>query len=282
MSCRQISALLDAFLDGELQPEQVLSVEEHTVECEECRERARFGTALRASMRHALHADAAPSAGFEARLTSALRAERERALEAEPPPRRRFRLSAAIPFALAAATTFSFVTWVNTRINVGGSLAAQHAADPARPQVATAGMVDPEQLLEELVSYHAAPPAPEVTEPSLVPRLEPEMGMPVHLPLMKQYGASWEGGSVIPVRNNHRAAIFRYRLSNHPVTVYIYDARAVRLRGVLEPRVVHNRPVHVGERHGYSIAALEQHQVGCAVATDLDDDESAELVSTIY
>jgi anti-sigma factor RsiW len=272
--------LLDAFLDGELQPEQVLGVEEHLGGCDECRERARFSTALRTSMRHALHNDATPSTGFENRLVSALRAERERALEAEP-ARRRFRLNAAIPLALAAATTFSFVTWVNTRINGAGLAGAERAAEAARPAVAAAGMMDPEQMLEELVSYHAAPPAPEVTEASLVPKLEPEVGMPVHLPSMKQYGASWEGGSVIPVRNQ-RAAIFRYRLSNHPVTVYIYDTRSVRLRGVLEPRVVHNRPVHVGDRHGYSIAALEQRQVGCAVASDLDDDESAELVSTIY
>jgi hypothetical protein len=45
---------------------------------------------------------------------------------------------------------------------------------------------------------------------------------------------------------------------------------------------VHNQPVSVGERRGYSIAAREQRGVGYAIATDLDDDASAELVSTIY
>jgi anti-sigma factor RsiW len=152
------------------------------------------------------------------------------------------------------------------------------AVEPKKP-VETVS--NPEQDLEEFVSYHSAPPAPQITEQALVPKLEPEVGVPVRLPQLKQYGARWQGGSVIPVHNN-RAAIFRYEVSNHPVTVYVYDTRQVRLRGVLEPRVVHDMPVHVGVRHGYSIAAREQRGVGYAVATDLDDNESAELVSTIY
>lgn len=140
----------------------------------------------------------------------------------------------------------------------------------------------PEHALDELVRYHAAPPEPQITEPRMVERLAPEVGVPVRLPVgLKQYGASWEGGGVVPM-NNQRAALFRYRVSNHPVTVYVYDAQRVPLRAVLEPRVVHNQPVHVGERHGYSIAALEKRGVGYAIATDLNDDESAELVTTMY
>jgi hypothetical protein len=41
--------------------------------------------------------------------------------------------------------------------------------------------------------------------------------------------------------------------------------------------------VYVGQRHGISIAARERHNgVGYAVATDLNSDESAELVASIY
>ena len=53
------------------------------------------------------------------------------------------------------------------------------------------------------------------------------------------------------------------------------------LRATLEPRVVRNLPVYVGSRRGYSIAALEKRGVGYAVATDLNDRESAELVASI-
>jgi anti-sigma factor RsiW len=283
MSCRQIAALSDAFLDGELPAEQTLDLEEHVAACETCSERVRFGAALRASTRHVVRADAMPSAGFEARLSSALRAERERLLEGEPRkpslvPASRWGM--VTPLALSAAATFAIVTWFNSRLDRERAEVTSVAGMP-HAVASMVGQESPEQVLDELVDYHAAPPAPQITEPGLVQRLEPEVGVPVRLPALKAYGASWEGGGVVAMKNQ-RAAIFRYRVSNHPVTVYVYDARRVPLRGVLEPRVVHNQSVSVGERRGYSIAAREQRGVGYAVATDLNDDESAELVSTIY
>jgi anti-sigma factor RsiW len=284
MSCRQVAALSDAFLDGELPADQTLDLEEHVAACEACRERIRFGSALRASTRHAVQADAVSSSGFEMRLSSALRAERERLLEASSQkpslgPAGQRRWGTVTPLVLSAAATFALVTWFNSRLDRERAVVAGGAQSQRAPAALAA--LDPEQVLDELVDYHAAPPTPQITEPGLGQRLEPEVGVPVRLPALKQYGASWEGGGVVPMKNQ-RAAIFRYRVSNHPVTVYVYDARRVPLRGVLEPRVVHNQSVSVGERRGYSIAAREQRGVGYAVATDLNDDESAELVSTIY
>jgi len=278
-------ALLDAFLDGELPPEEVFDVEQHLSTCDACTERERFETALRGSVKRSAIADAVPSAGFEGRLAGALRAERERILELKSvAPPSRPRRTAVLPLLLAAAATFGFVTWLNR--HVGGDPVPVLVAEPIASQSGSlsrvpAAQMNPEQVLEELVDYHAAPPEPQITEPGQVLKLQPEVGVPVRLPALKQYGASWEGGAVVPMKNQ-RAAFFRYRLSNHPVTVYVYDAQRVPLRGVLEPRVVHNQPVHVGERRGYSIAAREQHGVGYAVATDLNDDESAELVTAIY
>lgn len=279
MSCRQVAALLDTFVDGELPPDQTLSVEEHVASCAACGERLDFESAFRTSMKSAVHAAAEPGAGFEARLAGALRAERERILESSAPPKvRNLRKWAWVPMLAAAASTLGALAVFRTHRE---EKAAQISAEVPRPK--TDEMPEtPEHALDELVRYHAAPPEPEITEPRLVERLAPEVGVPVHYPAgLKQYGASWEGGGVVPM-NHQRAALFRYRLSNHPVTVYVYDAHRVPLRAVLEPRVVHNQPVHVGERHGYSIAAVEQRGVGYAIATDLNDDESAELVTTMY
>lgn len=279
MSCRRVATLTDAFLDGELPPDQMLEVEDHLGICESCRERARFDANLQQEVQDAALYAAAPSRDFEARLAGALRAERERILKFDSmrPASARRKWTATVPLALASAATLGAAFWLNHRLR-SDAPPDMTVAETKKPVEAVS---NPEQDLEEFVSYHSAPPAPQITEQALVPKLEPEVGVPVRLPQLKQYGARWQGGSVIPVHNN-RAAIFRYEVSNHPVTVYVYDTRQVRLRGVLEPRVVHDMPVHVGVRHGYSIAAREQRGVGYAVATDLDDNESAELVSTIY
>jgi anti-sigma factor RsiW len=279
MSCRRVATLTDAFLDGELPPDQMLEVEDHLGGCELCRERTRFDASLKHEVQDAALRAATPSRDFEARIAGALRAERERLLKNESlrPASARRKWTATVPLALASAATLAFVGLLISRVR-NDARPDMTAAEPKKPVEVTS---NPEQDLEEFVSYHTTPPAPQITEPSLVPRLEPEVGVPVRLPQLKQYGARWQGGSVIPVHNN-RAAILRYEVSNHPVTVYVYDTRQVRLRGVLEPRVVHDKSVHVGERHGYTIAAREQRGVGYAVATDLGDNESAELVSAIY
>ena len=105
--------------------------------------------------------------------------------------------------------------------------------------------------------------------------------MPVRVPSLQQYGARWEGASVVPV-HNRRAASFRYHLGGHRMTLYVYDSSRFPLRAMLEPRVVRNQPIYVGTRRGYSIAAREQRGIGHAIATDLDDRESAELVASIH
>lgn len=272
--------MLDAFLDGELPPEGVFEVEEHLATCGACAERERFESSLRASMKRATAADAVASAGFEARLAGALRAERERILEPKSaPPPSRSRRTAVLPVFLAAAATLATVFFVTHRMDLMSSSGVEPSPAPAAP--VAAAMMNPEQVLDELVDYHAKPPEPEITEPTQVLNLQPEVGVPVRAPSLKQYGASWVGANVVPMKNQH-AAYLRYRISNHPVTIYVYDAHRVPLRGVLEPMVVHNQPVHVGERRGYTIAAREQHGIGYAVATDLNDEESAELVTTMY
>jgi hypothetical protein len=229
-------------------------------------------------LRRAVNESAVVAGGFEARLAGALRAERERLLEGSQVsvrPARRWPV--VVPLSLAALGAMGVSLWAGQRESprqVERSATAPVAPAPA--PVAEA----PERVLDDLVDFHAAPPEGRM-EPALLARLEPEVGVPVRLPRLTQFGAALEGGGVVQLRNE-RAALFRYRLSDHPVSVYVYDARRVPLRGLLEPRVVRNTPVHVGARRGYSIVAREQRGVGYAVATDLNDIESAEIVTTMY
>ncbi|MBK7585402.1 MAG: hypothetical protein IPI67_35075 [Myxococcales bacterium] len=278
--CRRSASLLEPFGDGELPTEKVVELETHLGDCACCRETVELNQALKLSLQRSVQADANPSEEFAARVARALSAERERqeerderrdALDRGRPLAWRF----IVPVAAAAGAT---LVWgaleqqsrpVNDGMNVSTSMAT------STPGV-TASL---DEMIDELVTHHAASRDPDVVEPSLVRKLEPEVGVPVRLPSLQQYGLRWEGASVVPVRQlNQRAASLRYMFDGHRVSLYVYNSARFPLRATLEPRVVRNTPVYVGSRRGYSIAAVERRGVGYAVATDLDDRESAELV----
>jgi anti-sigma factor RsiW len=277
-SCRHFVPLLEPFRDGELSPSEVVEVETHLVECERCSERLQLGEAVRVSLKQVVR-DAAPvTDSFEERIRLALVAEREREERRDAPGEAQIRMlswRSIVPIAAAAAVVMVYAASANNRTtDVAASRAAMY-------QSSTPASI--EKLLEDLVSNHERSSGPQFTEQGLLPQLEPEVGVPVRLPNFKQYGASWEGVSVVPV-SNQRAASLRYRIAGHKLTVYVYDAARLPVRGTLQQRLVRGtEPVYVGSRHGVSIAATERSNgVGYAVATDLNKDESAELVASIY
>lgn len=274
-----VPSLVDAFLDGELDPAAVLRVEQHIEGCATCSERVKLNRAIKLSTQRAVRDRARPSAGFEQRLAAALAAEREREAAVDAADQVSDGRARALPWRtvapLAAAAALAFV-WAASLEHQPEDTATPRRAITARAQSMTASI---DELLDELVDYHAKPASPQVTEPSLAKQFEPEVGVPVKAPArLLDYGARFEGGAVVNVKQA-RAAQFRYKYANHRVTVYVYDAQRVPLRARLEPRVVRDTPVFVGKRRGYSIAAVERRDVGYAVATDMNEPESAELVA---
>jgi anti-sigma factor RsiW len=275
--CRHFVPLLEPFRDGELSPADVVDVEAHLVECERCAERVRLGEAMRASLKEAVHAAAPVTESFEARIRLALAAEseREERLNATETQGRMLSWRSIMPIAAAAAAVMVWAASANNRTTDGS--ASHHAG---MDELASPASV--EKLLEDLVANHQHSAGPQFTEQGLLPQLEPEVGVPVKAPNFKQYGAAWEGVSIVPL-SNQRAASLRYRIAGHRLTVYVYDASRMPVRTTLKERLVRDEPVYVGSRHGVSIAATERNNgVGYAVATDLNNDESAELVASIY
>jgi anti-sigma factor RsiW len=275
MSCRRMSPLLEPFVDGELEPEKVLEVEQHVAECRVCAERVRLNDALRASTRRAVRAAAPVSPEFQERILAAFSAERERQASHNSEHDNRAKMLSwrgIVPLAAAAAITLVWAAKANDpdrkAYKAGQAYQARH------PQSL-------EQVIEDLVDYHLNTSTPQVTEPALLRQFEPEVGVPVRLPSLVDYGARWEGGSVIPV-NNLRAASLRYHLGAHRVTVYVYNSSRVPIESSLEQRTVRNEPVYVGTRRGLSIAAIQRRGVGYALTTDLSDRESAELVASLH
>jgi anti-sigma factor RsiW len=274
-TCRQIQPLLEAYGDEELAAEKSLEVEQHLVDCTTCGERLRLNHALHLSLRSAVRNAAPLMPSFEERIAAALRAESHReeavdgAVEREAQHSRMLTWRTVVPVAAAAALT---LVWA-------GSTSKQQAQDRGNSSYAQLNNAD--QLLEELVDHHMNARSPQVTEPTLLSQLEPEVGVPVTLPSLKAYGARWEGGSVVPVSNQHAASL-RYTLGGRHVTLYVYNSSRVPIESRLKARTVRNEPVYVGTRRGVSIAATEHRGVGYALASDLNDDESAELVAAVY
>jgi len=277
-ACRRAAGLVEPFVDGELPADRVLEVEQHLSDCDCCRERVRLSHAFRQSVRNVALEDAKPSDDFAERVARALAAEREREEARESVWQNRGKPLAwrvIVPVAAAAGVTLFWGATNYDAVHVQQQQASRASMATSAPGV-TASV---DELIDELVSYHASSPSPEVMEPSLVGKLEPQVGVPVHAPSLQRYGLRWEGASVVPIRQpSQRAASLRYMYDGHRVTLYVYNSTQFPLRATLEPRVVRNMPVYVGSRRGYSIAAVEKRGVGYAVATDLDDRESAEIV----
>ena len=272
-SCRHVSAMLDAHVDGELSPEQAVTVDAHAADCSSCGSRLRLEQSLRTSLRRAVYEASAPSVSFQERLAQSLAAERERlGSVSENVSRRGAMLSwnTIVPLAAAAAVA---VVWASKEKHPTNRPPVSTAAAVAEPNV--------EQLLDELVDRHIEPATPAVVEPTELANFEPEVGVPVKLPSLQQYGARWEGGRVVPVRNQ-RAASLRFHVSGHRMTLYVFNSERFPLKNKLEARVVRNEPVYVGWKRGYSIAATDRHGVGYAVASDLNDRENAEIVASLH
>jgi anti-sigma factor RsiW len=266
--------MLETHVDGELSPDQTVTADAHAADCETCGARLRLEQSMRTSLRRAVYEASVPSTAFQERLAQSLAAERERLAVTGNSARRGSMLSWGTIVPLATAAALALVWTANKKDTA-------RANGPAPTTAAASTEMNLDGMLDELVNRHIEPVQPAVVEPTQLARFEPEVGVPVRLPSLQQYGAHWEGGRVVPVKNQ-RAASLRFVISGHRMTVYVYNSERFPLKNKLEARVVKNEPVYVGWKRGYSIAATDRHGVGYAVASDLDDQESAEIVASLH
>jgi mycothiol system anti-sigma-R factor len=296
-ACRGLSVAVETYLDGELDPSQIVEVESHLAECPTCREHVALHRATRTSLRAAVKMTAPES--LRDRLRARMAEERERTTPVPAPvvqtppaeitpapfaaPRspdrsRPMRARYAVPFAFAAAAAFAIA--VRTPPSQAPSAAVAEA--PRTPAslyypVSEAG-IGLDGILDDLVAQHASPLPSEVSRPEDVRTFDTFVGVPVEPPKFSPFGARWEGARILPIRDS-RAAMMQYSMAGgHRVTVYVYDPS--RLRGEsrhLRPQLVRSTPVLVGKVRGFNVAATERRGVGYALATDLGERESVEL-----
>lgn len=324
-SCKRLSVAVETFLDGELEPSQVVDVETHLTSCGCCREKVALHRSVRASLRTvvplkapsslrdrvrcAMAAEAArtsgpvdavvvapvveaapaalvpvasalPTAPAATPLPIVVRRGRAPRKPASGPMRARY----LVPFAVAAAAAFAVASKSPLPDpNAAPPLGQASIYNTAGVASVAAGSMGLDGILDDLVSLHAQPLPPEVTQQDEVRRFDPFVGVPVEPPKLQPFGAKWVGGRVLPIRDS-RAAMLQYAMGGgHRVTVYVYDPRRVRQESrTLQARTVRNASVLVGSVRGYNVAATERQGVGYALATDLGDAESAELVAAAF
>jgi len=318
MSCERLRSLWETYLDGELPSRQMLELQTHLDGCTECSDAVAFSSAIRRTARQVTYDDAIVTDAFRERLRGALRAEAHAESSREKVVRVRRPFAHAPRIGLGALSVAAgLLLWLNfdggrpgkARPSAGlpgtalegtalegtelpgrglpdreqpGVSAEQLGGEGSPAQVTASAALGPQELLDLFIDYHTAPPAPAVTEPRLVPELERDVGVRVPLPSLVAYGAEWQGGNLVRVPRTQPAAYLRYRTRDaHSVTVYVYNASRIPLHASLKPRMFRGGAVYERNWRGYSVAAQLNHGVGYAVATDLDEARSAELVRAI-
>lgn len=286
-TCSELARYLSAYVDGELEPSQLVALETHVEGCEECRSRVSFARACRSSVRNHVKAVHTPEA-LRMRAAMAITQVRESQSHGDvmlEPPKL---LSWRVAGPLAAAAAFALV-WASVKMPgyTKAGAEAQQAADQNAASATAALSID--SFLEDLVEQHANPLPPETTNPSDVENFDRFIGVPVRTvasPHTLDLQARLVGARMLPVTRGQRAAMLQYTLSNgRRVSVYVYNPYRIHVTASprLRAEVVGNStaPVYVGYVRGYSVAVTDKRGVGYALASDLDEQENSKLLVAV-
>ncbi len=283
--CQKYAHLLGAYVDGELDAAQLLEIEGHVSHCETCSERLSLDRAMRGTLKkvvaEAANANDDKMSAMRARMRAAMSGARARA-ESQATFTQMQQVSSTtklpgwrtlVPLSSAAALA---IVW--------GSVAhsPSRQADSSERNVKAAGLAnDP---LAGFVQMHSRPWPMERTDAQGVRALEQYVGVPVRPSTFEKKGAHLIGGRLMPV-HEERAALLEYRIGQGPsaqrVSVFIYDPRKIQVESsdYLQPRAVGTAQVRAGHVNGYSVAVTQKGGVGYALASDLDQERSAELAA---
>lgn len=289
--CRGMGPLLVAYLDSELCPAQVVEVDRHLQVCSACAEQVAFDRAVRAGVRKTVRATPLPD-GLRERMVARMleEARRSRPVGDDRMIERGKMLpwhvvlplasAAAIPLALGIAGAMS-----ERAPRVSMATMAMTAAEEPRPVSQSASVIDLDRMLEQFVEWHERPLPPEVTSETELVKFEPYVGVPMKAPALASFGGKLVGGRMLTTGSSHQtAAMLYYTLpSGHRVSIYVFDPSRVPARPTrLRPRTMGRDEVWVGKVRGYTVAAPIRPDVGYAIASDLDEEQTTRLaVATV-
>jgi len=285
-ACKATARLLGAYADGQLDAAKTVEVDDHLASCEICNERTALDRAVRASLKKTTKTTAGDD--VKARMLAAMAAEtkREEAREEAEDDAKEEAAAAKqgrgmlrhwrtmLPLASAAALTLAW-----------GFAGKQPVAHGAQTDTMQAGFAN-DEVLRDFVDVHKRPIRPEAQDPGAVRGFESDVGVPVRAVHFKQGNARFVGARIVNVPGAERAAMLQYEVPRgngtvQRVSVFVYDPARVHIdHANLAPHAVGTAQVQVAQQGGYSVAVRQHGGVAYAYATDLDADQSAQLVAS--
>jgi len=240
MNCAQVVKYLDAYVDGELEPERMIEVEAHLDHCEKCGAL----TVLRRRMKSEI---AALGDGIVAPDHLRRRVE---SLPGTGTRRLKVAIFAAVPIAAAAALL--------AVLTVGPWSTGETGEEPM------AAVVD------DLARRHARelPMEFKGPDPSLAGSwFRGKVDFPVRAPQLKLSNASFQGARLSSVQA-HQAAHMVYTVDGHRVTLMIFPVNKLVVRGGDTVRV-DGKNVVLGRRNGYNVAVMIDGDMAYSLSSDL-------------
>ncbi len=308
--CLRLERWITAYADDELDAVHVLEVESHLAECEGCREQAALTRAVRTSLKRTTARDASLKAPVDLRerICTLMVAEHKRdarpmeaaekkpEVDSQPPAQANeddeplasgwLGFSGSSPDGSSRETpklvklryVMPLAAIATVALVIGAyQLRDQKERDVAAQQSSPTNVASSfDKFIDDLVEAHMQPPPPEVTDYDGLDRFVPYVGVRVPHPQLNEIGARYLGGRM----HRRDAAMLQYALGDRRrITLYVFDPTRVPVQANhLHVRVVGNNNLYVGRVRGYSVAASERDGVGYALASDLNDKETEQLL----
>ena len=262
MSCIRTQQMMDAWLDGELDPSTSEEVSRHVAQCADCVALKAGREELRATLQAAAPRYTAPPA-LRSSVLQQLKTE-------QPPPLVRARERARGPSwwqAMLMATATSIVTAVITWSTLGGFNAAPDDL---------AGLTAQGAVREQLVARHVA----SLAAPSLieVPSSDSHVIKPWFQgkidfsPVVRDLSA--QGFVLLGARMERvagqRAVAVVYKIHEHPINLFVWPDSAGR-----------DGAVEVGSSRGFSLGTWAKGGLNFAAVSDVDASELERFVAAL-